>query len=577
MSDGAPSTINMQRPGRYALLATAVAGRSITTAGSTTQSVYTDGQVIYLPERAEEHVQAGVVVQAAILRCGGLDRKSVLKLMGRESVASRYLVLEAIRAAAQVGNVMPAWLHQHILALSCGPISSTAEESLERAMRQKSLPEAPEWLGTIRPLALLRAQVLTAAGSRPSESERRTAEQKLSEDDDEDGDDESSERSAILTKLSGPLPENPISKFFKKHFAAKRSPNEKGDQGGGAEMTANSVRWMKRVGAGASLITTALRPTQSEPVAVVGTTYPEWEHLSGTYLLNWCRVTHYEVAGTQPLGQGSVPDRMLRRRLARLGTSYEQHHGQSDGEDLDDNALINFIVDQATGNSPEERVYTSTRKTGRDLAALVLLDASGSTADQQAGQTSIWDVQRALAQDLVAAFDDLGDMVCAYAFRSFGRNDVRFLRIKEVGERFSQAARARLRSVAPSGYTRLGAAIRHAAHLLATKAHSGNQLLVVVSDGLPYDIGYEDTHAEQDVRQALREAEQLGVGCVCISVGSPRKKEALERVWGNVGHASLESPRDLHRYAEPLFRAAIRRGNKGLGRKVLTRHRRVSG
>lgn len=568
MSDGAPSTIGMRNQGRYTLLATAIAGRSITTAASRTMSLYTDGQVIYLPEGTEDHIQAGLVVQAAILRCGGLDRKSILKLVGREGVASRYLALEAGRAAAQVGSVMPAWVHQRILSFSCGPISLTVEESLERATRQKSLPQAPQWLGAIRPLALLRAQALTAGGSRPSESERRSAEQSLSADNDEDDGDESSERSAILTKLSGPLPENPISRFFKKYFGAKRSPNEKGDQGGGAEMTANSVRWMKRVGAGATIITTALRPTKSEPAPVAGTTYPEWEHLSSSYLPNWCRVTHFEVAGTYQLEQHSVPDRMLRRRLARLGTSYVQQHSQSDGEDLDDNALINFIVDKATGNSPEERIYTTTRKTGRDLAVLVLLDASGSTGDQQAGQASIWDVQRALAQDLIAAFDDLGDMVCAYAFRSFGRNDVRFLRIKEIGERFSQAARARLRAVAPSGYTRLGAAIRHAAHLLAAKAHSGNQLLVVVSDGLPYDIGYEDAHAEQDVRQALRSAEQLGVGCVCISVGSPRKKEALERVWGNVGHASLESPRDLHRHAEPLFRAALRRGSSRRSRKA---------
>jgi nitric oxide reductase NorD protein len=93
----------------------------------------------------------------------------------------------------------------------------------------------------------------------------------------------------------------------------------------------------------------------------------------------------------------------------------------------------------------------------------------------------------------------------------------------------------------------------------------------VVSDGLPYDTGYEDTYAEQDVRHALAEAEEHGVGCVCLSVGSASKKEVLERVWGNVGHATLKTPADLNRYAEPLFRTAIRRATVGGSRNRQSR------
>ncbi|WP_299694442.1 VWA domain-containing protein [Hydrocarboniphaga sp.] len=572
MSDSV-QPISMAGQKRYALLASAIVGHSIATGVSKLAVVHTDGQTVYLPQGDDENHLVALVAQAAILRCGGFERKSVVKLVGRERVAARYLTLEAIRAAHAVGTTMPRWIQTRIAASWNGAVSASAEESLIRASAERSIAERPELFGLIRPVSLLKAQGLSGGGGSPiGERERLQAEQNASQerDEDDEGDDdenENTQRSTILSKMAGPLPESPVSRFLKNLFGAKRSPSETGDQGGGVEMMGNSVKWMKKIGAGAKIIATALRPGEWNASPNVGTAYPEWNHDSQSYMPNWCQVAHYEAAVTRQLDAG-VPDRMLRRRLARLGTTYVRHHGQADGEDLDENALIRFLVDQASGYSGDEKVYETRRKTGRDLSAIVLLDASGSTGDQQANGASIWELQRTLAQDIVAALDDLGDIVAAYGFRSFGRNDVRFLRIKEFGERFSQDARSRLHSLNPSGYTRMGGAIRHATHLLSSKAHSESQLLIVVSDGLPYDISYEDTYAEQDVRCALREAEERGVGCVCLSVGSPRKKDALDRVWGNVGHASLESPRDLNRYAEPLFGSALRRAAGGRRRKA---------
>ena len=61
------------------------------------------------------------------------------------------------------------------------------------------------------------------------------------------------------------------------------------------------------------------------------------------------------------------------------------------------------------------------------------------------------------------------------------------------------------------------------------------RLLVVLSDGLAYDHGYEPAYGAADARRALGEARRQGVGCLCLSVGASTDDEALGRVFGSVG------------------------------------------
>lgn len=547
----------------HSLLASAIAGRRVVVGVTKFAEVYADGETIYLPKHHShgEQYTVALVVQAALLGCGSLNRKVALRLMGQEAAAARYLTLEAARVAAVAGKVMPRPILELIVSAwsDAGPTES--QESLDRALADKSIPPAPKVFGVIRPFALLRWQSTGGAKGNPiAQAEQRQAEDRvLGGGQDDEGEHGRAERSTSYSKVTGPmLGETPASKFLKMLIGAKGSTTPGENSGSGGELEATRVKWVKQMATGAKVISTALGFGGSDISPDGAQAYPEWNHTAGTYRPDWCRVSMYEPVIAGSLHQGS-PDRLLRRKLARLGMRYMAHHKQAEGENLDHDALIAYVVDTASGFSGDERIYETRRKTGRDLAVIVLVDASGSTADQQSANASIWEVQRDLVKNIVVALGELGDSVAAYGFRSFGRNDVRFLRIKEFGERFGQGARGRLMALNPSGFTRLGAAIRHSSHLLATRTHTEQQLLVIISDGLPYDMGYEDTHAEQDVRCALDEAEQQGIGCVCLSVGSSRKKEVLERIWGNVGHATLEAPVDLHRYVDLLFRAALKR------------------
>jgi len=187
----------------------------------------------------------------------------------------------------------------------------------------------------------------------------------------------------------------------------------------------------------------------------------------------------------------------------------------------------------------------------------VLLDATGSTGDSPEGR-KVFDEQRRLVARLTAALDELDDRVATFGFYSRGRDSVRFVRVKDFDERFGHAARRRLAALEPGGFTRLGAAVRHAAHLLTTRAGTSNMLLVLVGDGLPYDDGYEGRYAQEDTRRALKEAVTRGVACVCVSVHSPTEQDVIERVWGHVPYRRLEDPSEFAGHVRPLFRHALK-------------------
>jgi len=116
----------------------------------------------------------------------------------------------------------------------------------------------------------------------------------------------------------------------------------------------------------------------------------------------------------------------------------------------------------------------------------------------------------------------------------------------------------RLGGLVPGAYSRLGAAIRHGAALLTDHGATSRRLLVVLSDGLTYDHGYEPAYGAADARRALAEARAGGVGCLCLTIGAGTDAEVLRRVFGSAAHATIPRPDQLSHLVGPLFRSALR-------------------
>ncbi len=540
---------------RFTLLAQSVTRRRTQVIQGNREVTYSDGESIFLPRGPENRQRDGVLAQAGLVAIGSFDHHVMTQLSGHRRLRDRYLLLECVRAADALKHVLPQGISELIDEVYDGPVPAGAKQSLAWARQsRRSLPEPPEWLGTIKPISVLRAAAGTdrAAPLETGKSEAKVAPSGQDELPDID-DEEDSERVRFLELFSAPI-QSPLSSMINRFFGMGRAPATGGQGGGDLAMGNHSTG---RASSRAQRIEASDNFTVESATMYSGYRYPEWDHLHRRYRPQWCTVAEFDPPSMAAPNLAPDDDWSIRRELSRLGLTHERHRRQQHGDTLDLTALIDAAVAQTVGVQADTRVYECRRLTAHDLSVLVLLDSTGSTRAPAVGHR-VFDQQRDLVARLTAALDRLGDRVATYGFFSEGRSAVRFVRVKDFDDRYDHAARHRLSALTPNGYTRLGAAIRHATHLLTTRAGTSKKLLVIVGDGFPYDTGYEGRYAEHDSRHALREAVVRGIGCVCISVGAATDLEVTERVWAEVPHRRLDDPSELASSLRTLFQSALR-------------------
>ena len=265
----------------------------------------------------------------------------------------------------------------------------------------------------------------------------------------------------------------------------------------------------------------------------------------------------------EPRSENSTPlwvtdAHALRRSLGRLGMGLDSCHRQVQGDDIDIDAAIEARVEVMAGSAPDEAVYVASLRRRRDLSVLLLLDISGSVAEPGATAKTVHEQQRVAAAALTVALHDLGDRVALYAFHSQGRSAVHLVPVKRFDDHLDALVMRRLHALVPGAYSRLGAAIRHGAAVLEQRGGTSRRLLVVLSDGLAYDHGYERVYGAADARHALGEARRRGTACLCLSIGASTDALALRRVFGSAAHAAIPRLEQLRRVIGPLFRSALR-------------------
>ena len=246
-----------------------------------------------------------------------------------------------------------------------------------------------------------------------------------------------------------------------------------------------------------------------------GIAYDEWDQRVGRYKKGWCTV--YPTAMGRGDGRWAaerLPEHRaliedLHRRLVIHRSQRAIARAQPDGDDLDLDAIVNEHADRRSGRGPSGRVYLRKPRRLRSFATTVLLDISLST-DAWVQNRRVLDVAREAVLVLGEVADRLGDPLQVLAFASQTRNRCRVWTVRDWGEPWA-LGKARLGTLHPQGYTRIGAALRHAFTELG-HADAERPLLLLVSDGKPTDHDrYEGRYGVADVRQALREAEQRGI------------------------------------------------------------------
>jgi hypothetical protein len=267
--------------------------------------------------------------------------------------------------------------------------------------------------------------------------------------------------------------------------------------------------------------------------------YPEWDYNSQTYRPDW--VSLYE--NLHPKGNANDIDRLLlkhdalAKRLKRILDLLKPQDKvriryQEEGSELDLDVAIRSLIDFKGGANPDPRINMSHKTSGRNIAVSLVLDLSESLNEKVAGgEQTILELSQEAVSLLAWAIERLGDPFAIAGFHSNTRHDVRYLHIKGYGEHFGDEVKARLAAMQAGYSTRMGAAMRHAAHYLESRP-ADKKLMLILTDGQPADV---DVHDErlliEDARRAVRELDQKGIFSYCINL-DPKADEYVSDIFG---------------------------------------------
>jgi nitric oxide reductase NorD protein len=541
-------------PQRLGLFASALAGRNVAVASADPgEPAWTDGVTVFVDAAVSAiHQVESVAVQASLLAGGGLEPDVVRKLVRRPALARRYLTVEGQRALAANDDLLP-YPVRSMVDLDLAMRSDSPAESLKMASGRDTMADPPSSFGVIRARNLLNARV----GTQPSDAAvnhnpHRESHDALAELEDDAADDD------VMDPFSSPIGGGGVAGKLLQRLMSRVRQLSGGGQPGADTPTHRSHKGIRGASAVTSTASALSDMEELDDGDGQGRKYPEWDVHRRRYRPDWCTVHEIDPTRVQRARLARPDVHALRRPLTRLGIGLDRCHRQSQGDDIDVDAAVEARVEMLAGSAPDEAVYLDSLRRSRDLAVLLLLDVSGSVAEAGTFGHTVHEQQRAAAAALTIALHELGDRVALYAFQSQGRAAVNMIPVKRFDACLDALVMQRLGSLTPGAYSRLGAAIRHSTSVIAEKAGTARRLLVVLSDGLAYDHGYERVYGAADARRALGEARRQGIGCLCLTIGAGTDNVELQRVFGSAAHASIPKPAQLADYIGPLFRAALR-------------------
>jgi hypothetical protein len=279
--------------------------------------------------------------------------------------------------------------------------------------------------------------------------------------------------------------------------------------------------------------------------------YDEWDSKIDDYRKDWVRVREMDTPETSTAFYDRIVSEQyglvsaLRRYFSMLRPDRIQRFFREErGDDIDFDAMIEAVVERHAGITPSDRVYIRREKNLRDVSVAFLVDMSYSTGDVLPSGKTIIDVEREGLVLMAEALESIGDQWAVYGFSSNYRDKMDFYVIRDFDEKSPKRFRQRFDYIKPMAQTRLGAAIRHATRLLSRQS-SRIRLLILLSDGRPYDIDYGDAdYAVEDTRHALWEGRRKGVFSFCITVDK-KSRDYLPYMYGETNYTLIDNVETL--------------------------------
>ena len=277
-------------------------------------------------------------------------------------------------------------------------------------------------------------------------------------------------------------------------------------------------------------------------------TYDEWDFSKRVYKEDFCKVYPKSQQKTDSnyykntITKNASTLMGLRKMLTNVNNKMQQQRRQTQGDEFDIDAITDLYVDVHSQRTPSEKIYISNRKKEKDLSILILLDISLSSDGYAAGNRVI-DVEKDVSILFGEILNEFNIDFSIDSFYSKTRNFSTYLTLKDFDESWN-LAKHKIGAVEPNGYTRIGAALRHAGERL-DKRSTKNKWVILISDGKPNDYDkYEGKYGINDVKQALRELNGRNINSYALAIEA-EAKYYLPQMFGQNHYQILTTPVEL--------------------------------
>jgi nitric oxide reductase NorD protein len=272
----------------------------------------------------------------------------------------------------------------------------------------------------------------------------------------------------------------------------------------------------------------------------------EWDYQKEQYLTRYVRLLPTIALYVEPI---ALPARLkktmqkIQSELDLMALDRLKINNLIYGDEINLDAWIDYQGHENVSNHPQQFFTRFERKT-RDLSTLILADISLSTEAGITQEVRVID----MVQDALMIFSEslhrLKDAFAIYAFSSIKNSKVHFHLIKNFKEPYSDLVRGRIHAIKPGYYTRMGAAIRESATILA-RQKTNNKLLIIISDGKPNDVDrYDGRYGIEDTKKAIEEVKKKGIVPFCITIDVDAK-DYLPYLFGKDSFAVIRDAKKL--------------------------------
>ncbi|MCP4289145.1 MAG: VWA domain-containing protein [Gammaproteobacteria bacterium] len=281
--------------------------------------------------------------------------------------------------------------------------------------------------------------------------------------------------------------------------------------------------------------------------------YQEWDFKRQHYRKDWCAAREksvepvYDGFADQTLEKYSGLVKQLRKTFEAMRDENRLLKRQTQGDDIDLDALIEALADARDGREMSDQLFTRQHRSERNIAVVFMVDMSGSTRG--------W-INTAEKESLVLlceALETLGDRYAIYGFSSISRKRCELYHVKNFNEPYDREVKARISGIQPQDYTRMGFAIRHLSGLLQ-EIDARTRVLITLSDGKPDDNdGYRGEYGIEDTRRALVEARRQGIHPYCITIDEAAR-DYLPHLYGPAAFTVVDEVRTLPLKVSDIYR-----------------------